>query len=78
VTRGWLPEGRVAKPERRWDCCSGTPGYHTTLNIRAVLHLDNISTAATIYHIGMEQMKRSKLLFLNSGEIPPQNTGTRT
>ena len=25
VTRGQLPEGRVAKPGRRWDCRHGTP-----------------------------------------------------
>jgi len=24
VTRGQLPEGRVARPERRWDCRRGT------------------------------------------------------
>jgi len=28
VTRGWLPEGGFARPERRWDCRSGTPLCH--------------------------------------------------
>jgi len=28
-----LTEGRVAKPERRWDCRRGTPMRYTSANV---------------------------------------------
>jgi len=35
-------EGRVAKPERWWDCCCGTPNFSTMI-VNAIITKTSIS-----------------------------------